>query len=83
MYIHGLCIKMCNTIWVAIKKKIKDFPGSPVVKTLCFPCRGLGFDPWELRSCMLNGEAENKKSHLSNAHDNDWYAKVQNMRDDR
>lgn len=23
-----------------------DFPGSPVVKTPCFHCRGLGFDPW-------------------------------------
>ena len=22
------------------------FPGSPVVKTLCFKCRGLGFNPW-------------------------------------
>ena len=23
-----------------------DFPGDPVVKTLCFHCRGHGFDPW-------------------------------------
>ena len=23
-----------------------DFPGGPVVKTLCFQCRGHGFDPW-------------------------------------
>ena len=23
-----------------------DFPGSPVVKTLCFQCRVFGFDPW-------------------------------------
>ena len=23
-----------------------DFPGSPVVKTLCFQCKGLRFDPW-------------------------------------
>ena len=22
------------------------FPGSPVVKTLCFQCKGHGFDPW-------------------------------------
>ena len=31
----------------------RDFPGSPVVRTLCFPCRGPGFDPWsgELRPC--------------------------------
>ena len=23
-----------------------DFPGGPVVKTLCFHCRGRRFDPW-------------------------------------
>ena len=23
-----------------------DFPGGPVVKTLCFQCRGHGFNPW-------------------------------------
>ena len=23
-----------------------DFPGCPVVKTLCFQCRGCGFNPW-------------------------------------
>ena len=23
----------------------RDFPGGPVVKTLCFQCRGHGFDP--------------------------------------
>ena len=23
-----------------------DFPGGPVVKTLCSQCRGPGFDPW-------------------------------------
>ena len=23
-----------------------DFPGSPVVKTLCFQCRGYRFNPW-------------------------------------
>ena len=28
------------------KTKIRDFPGGPVVKTLCFHCRGQGFDPW-------------------------------------
>ena len=26
--------------------KARDFPGSPVVKTLSFHCRGHGFDPW-------------------------------------
>ena len=24
----------------------RDFPGGPVVKTLCFHCRGCGFNPW-------------------------------------
>ena len=24
----------------------RDFPGGPVVKTLCFECRGCGFNPW-------------------------------------
>ena len=28
------------------KKKAWDFPGSPVVKTPSFHCRGYGFDPW-------------------------------------
>ena len=25
---------------------IRDFPGGPVVKTLCFQCRGCGFNSW-------------------------------------
>ena len=25
---------------------VRDFPGSPVVKTPCFHCRGRRFDPW-------------------------------------
>ena len=28
------------------KKKDRDFPGDPVVKTLGFHCRGLGFSSW-------------------------------------
>ena len=24
----------------------REFPGSPVVRTLCFHCRGHRFDPW-------------------------------------
>ena len=37
-----------------------DFPGRQVVKTLCFHCRGCGFDPWsgELRSRNLRGVAK-------------------------
>ena len=26
--------------------QIWGFPGGPVVKILCFQCRGHGFDPW-------------------------------------
>ena len=28
------------------KEEEGDFPGSPVVKTPCFYCRGHGFNPW-------------------------------------
>ena len=28
------------------QKSCQDFSGGPVVKTLCFHCRGHGFDPW-------------------------------------
>ena len=27
------------------KSGVRDFPGGPMVKTLCFQCRGRGFDP--------------------------------------
>ena len=29
-----------------ILKMKRDFPGSQVVRTLCFHCRGHRFDPW-------------------------------------
>ena len=28
------------------ERRYWDFPGSPVVKTLCSQCRGHGFNPW-------------------------------------
>ena len=28
------------------KRKWVGLPGGPVLKTLCFYCRGLGFNPW-------------------------------------
>ena len=28
------------------KLALRDFPCGPVVKTLCFHCRGHRFDPW-------------------------------------
>ena len=49
----------------AFKKKKRngggDFPYCPVVKTLCFPCRGHGFEVRELGSQMLCGVVGLKK----------------------
>ena len=46
-----------NQTWLKKKIFLRDFPGDLVVKikTLCFHCRGHGFNPWfeELRSHML------------------------------
>ena len=46
-----------------------DFLGGPVVKTSCFQCRGLGFNPW-LRTNILHayGMAKNlgKKKYEKN-----------------
>ena len=36
-----------GTLIVSLKKKKPlDFPGGPVVKTLCSQYRGCGLDPW-------------------------------------
>ena len=35
--------KIAKTIF---KKKNRNFPGGPVVKSLCSPCRGPEFNPW-------------------------------------
>ena len=43
-----------------------DFPGCPMVKTLCSQCKGCGLDPWlvkELRSCMPLIAAKKTKIH--------------------
>ena len=37
------------------------YPDGPVVKTLCFLCRGWKFDPWSGKFCMLSGVAKNKQ----------------------
>ena len=29
-----------------LNASLQEFPGSPVVKTLCFHCKGCGVDPW-------------------------------------
>ena len=45
-------------------KERRDFPGHPVVKTLCSQCREHGFDPWfgKLRSRRLASMAKKKKT---------------------
>ena len=49
--------------YLILKNSFRDFPGGPMVKTLCFHYRGHGFDPWsrELRSHMPCGTAKKKK----------------------
>ena len=41
---EGLSRVFSNTI--VQKHQFWDFPGCPVVRTLCFQCRGLRFDSW-------------------------------------
>ena len=44
-----------------------DFPGSPVVKTLCFQHRGHGLDPWlgtKLLYAVWHGRKQNKIKNL-------------------
>ena len=44
---HSLALLVCFIFLASCldKKRIRDFPGGLVVKTLCFQCRGHGFDP--------------------------------------
>jgi len=49
------------------KKKEGDFPAHPVVKTLCFHCRGHGFEPWwGTRSHMPSTPKKKKKENCPN-----------------
>ena len=41
-----------------IKINFRDFPGGPLVKTVCFHCRGYGF---HLRPHRLHGVTKKKK----------------------
>ena len=41
-----------------MKNKVRDFPGSPVVKTSHFHCRGWEFHPWWVN---LQGQKKIKK----------------------
>ena len=43
------------------KNTHQDFPGGPVVKTLCFHCRGHGFDPWSGKFHMPCGATKKLK----------------------
>ena len=50
------------------KIPLRDFPGGPVVKTLCCPCKGRQFNPWSgnWESHMLRGQ--NKSPLWSDCH---------------
>ena len=45
-----------------LKSSNRDFPGHPVVKTLCFQCKGLGFDPWS--GNYIPQHSQKKKKNL-------------------
>ena len=56
---RGLCL---------IHQKLQvrgEFPGGPVVRTLCFHCWGPGFNPWsgswDLASCVVRPKKKNYK----------------------
>ena len=42
------CTELYIWYWIIRENKVslRDFSNGPVVKTLCFYCRGWGFDPW-------------------------------------
>ena len=42
-------------------KEEGDFPAYPVVKTLCFHCRGHGFEPWWGTRSYMPSTAKGKK----------------------
>ena len=42
----GLEISACSLAMWPQKRDLGDFPGGPVVKTLCSQCGVPGFDPW-------------------------------------
>ena len=55
-------IKSCKLTLIVVPKSVREFPGGPVVRTLCFHCGIHGLDPWpgELRSCMQRGQKKKK-----------------------
>ena len=54
-FCRQICIKLVQGILYFTKHLLMskenlsvDFPGGPVVKALCFQCRGQGFNPWSV-----------------------------------
>lgn len=52
---------------IFVQRRNEDFPGDPVVETLCFQCMGHGFDPWfwELRSILCEYSQKRKKKGMN------------------
>ena len=48
-------------VFVTIKKTLGDFPGVPLVKSLCSQRRAHGFDPWLQKFHVTRGMAKKKK----------------------
>ena len=63
---HNLC--PCAPLALMTFKNYKswNFPGCPVVKTLCFPCRGLSSIPaWGTKIPRAMGASQKKKIHVT------------------
>ena len=58
---------MCRKQLLILKNNSGDFPGSPVVKTLCFHCTGHGFDPWSENEDPTCHEVWSKKKKNNSA----------------
>ena len=70
---HNLC--PCAPLALMTFKNYKswNFPGCPVVKTLCFPCRGLSSIPaWGTKIPRAMGASQKKKNscHLPSSSEN-------------
>ena len=50
----------------------EEFPGGPVVKTLCFHCQGPRFNPWlggtEILQVLQLGQKKKKRPRKVNTH---------------
>ena len=53
-----------------------DFPGGPVVRTLCFHCRGPRFDPWvgaKILPATQHGQKRKKKKRKFKASESKFF----------